>query len=150
MPLRWCFLIEYSLSFIFGFCETKYFKIFILISTGKNVHVWSPFPEEIPPATAKRAKKVDTPSKSSTSPPKRARTPTIPKSPSPRKRGNAVRGAEPIQLEGPEIGPPEEHISPVNYLPSLIALENAHLHATNQLALVKMRQLIAPGRGLNQ
>ena len=87
-----------------------------------------------------------TPSKSSTSSPKRAIFPAIPKSQSPKKKGNAVR-AESIQLEGPKFGPLEEPITPANDLP---ALENAHLHAINQLSLAKMRQLNLEGGVNNQ
>ena len=48
--------------------------------------------------------------------------------------------AEPIQLEGPEFRPPEEPLVQTDQ-PSLIALENAHLHAFNQLSLVNMRHV---------
>ena len=36
VPLRWTHVLahtEHSLSFIFGFCQTKYFNILLLIST---------------------------------------------------------------------------------------------------------------------
>ena len=60
-----------------------------------------------------------------------------------RKKGTVVR-AEQIQLKGPEFGPPEEQPL-LNDQPSLIALENAHLHAFNQLSLVNMRQVDQEG-----
>ena len=119
--------------------------IFTKMVTRKKPEQKEPLPEEIPSVTAKRAKKVATPSKSSTSPPKRPRTPAIPKSPSPRKKGNAVR-AKPIQLDRPEIGPPEETITPVNDLPSLTALENAHLAPCNQPAGPRQNATIAGRR----
>ena len=91
-----------------------------------------PLPEEIPSGkqkTVKLAKKVATSSKNIATPKKRARTPALPKSPTPRKKGSSAR-AEPIHLEGPEFGPPEE--PPVKTdQPSLIAHEDAHLHATH-------------------
>ena len=95
----------------------------------------------------KACKKVATPSKRSTSSSKRAIIPAIPKSPSPRKKGNVVR-AVPIQLEGPEFRPFEEPIAPASDLPSLTALGNAHRHAINQLSLAKMRQMNLEG-GVN-
>ena len=118
--------------------------IFAKMVTRGKPQQKEPFPEEIPPRkqkAVKRAKKkwlrrVKTPQ-----PPKSARglAPALPKSPTPRKKGSAVR-AEPIHLEGPEFGPPED--PPVqNDQPSLIAHENAHLHALNQLSLAKMRQV---------
>jgi hypothetical protein len=116
--------------------------IFTKMVTRKKPQQKEPLPEEIPSGkqkTAKRAKKVATPRKNTATPKKRARTPALPKSPTPRKKGSAAR-AEPIQLKGPEFGPPEE--PPVQTdQPSLIALENAHLHALNQLSLAKMRQV---------
>jgi hypothetical protein len=64
-----------------------------------------PLPEKIPSGkqkTVKRAKKVATSSKTTATPKKRARTPALPKSPTPRKKGSAAH-AEPIHLEGPEF-----------------------------------------------
>ena len=113
----------------------------MMVTRGKPQQK-EPLPEEIPSGkqkTVKRAKKVATSSKNTATPKKRARTPALPKSPTPRKKGSAAR-AEPIHLEGPEFGPPED--PPVqNDQPSLIAHENAHLHALNQLSLAKMRQV---------
>jgi hypothetical protein len=100
------------------------------------------FPEEIPSKKEKavrRAKKGTTSSKNTATPKKRARAPALPKSPTPRKKGSAAR-AEPIHLEGPEFGPPVEPPAQTDQ-PSLIAHENAHLHAMNQLSLAKMRQV---------
>ncbi len=83
--------------------------------------------EEVPPPkkklNKKRPKKVATPRKS----PKTPRS--TGKSPSPQKKGKRAR-AKPIQLEGPEFGPPEEPPMQTDQS-SLIALENAHLHAFN-------------------
>ena len=101
-----------------------------------------PFPEEIPSGkkkTVKRAKMMATLGKNTATPKKRARTPALPKSPTPRKKGSAAR-AEPINLEGPEFGPPEDQPVQTDQ-PSLIAHESAHLHALNQLSLAKMRQV---------
>ena len=117
--------------------------VFTKMVTRKKPEQKEPLPEEISSGerkATKRAKKAATPSKNSTSPQKRTRTPAMPKSLPPRKREKAVR-AEPIQLEGPEFGPPEE--PPVQTdQPSLTALENAHLlHAFNHLSLVSMRRV---------
>ncbi len=147
-----------STFFHIWFSQTKYFNYVPLISTGKmstpapviftkmvtrgKPQQKEPLPEEIPlerKKTVKRAKKVAASSKNTATPKKRARAPALPKSPTPRKKGSAAR-AEPIHLEGPEFGPPVE--TPVQTdQPSLIAHENAHLHALNQLSLAKMRQV---------
>ena len=79
------------------------------------------------------------PSRSTATSKKWEKTPALPKSPTPRKKGAAVR-AEQIHLEGPEFGPPEEEPVQTDQ-PSLTALENAHLHAFNHLSLVSMRQV---------
>ena len=152
-----------STFFHIWFRQTKYFNIVLLISTGK-MSTRTPvvftkmetrkkreknetLVEEVPPPkeklNKKPPKKVAKPSKSTATSKKREKTPALPKSPTPRKKGTAVR-AEQIHLEGPKFGPPEEQ--PVqNDQPSLIALENAHLHAINQLSLIKMRQVDQEG-----
>ena len=121
--------------------------------TRKKPQQKEPLPEEIPSGeqiTAKRAKKVATPKKNTATPQKCAKTPAIPKSPTPQKKENAIR-AEPIQLGGPESGPPEEPPPVQTDQPSLIALENAHLHALkNQLSLAKMRQVHQEDEAHNQ
>ena len=106
--------------------------------------------EEIPPPkeklSKKRPKKVAAPPKSTLGSPKIPRS--TGKSPSPQKKGKGAR-AEPIQLEGTEFGPPEE--PPVQTdQPSLIALENAYLHAFNQLSLVYMRHVNQEEEANNQ
>ena len=122
--------------FIFGFPPVVYTKKETRKKRERNETLVE---EIIPPPkrkliSKKRAKKVATPHKSSLGSPKIPRSSG--KSPSPQKKGRGAR-AEPIQLEGHEFGPPEEE-PPV---PSLIALENAHLHAFNQLSLVNMRHV---------
>ena len=84
------------------------------------------------------------------SPKKRARISAKAKSPSLLKKENVVR-AEPIQLEGSEFGPLEKPLAPaINDQPSLTALENAHLHAINQLSSPTNIRQNESGRGLKQ
>ena len=127
--------------------STRTPAVFTKIETQKKRERNETLVEEVPPPkeklNKKPPKKVAKQRKSTATSKKREKKPALPKSPTLRKKGTVVR-AEQIQLKGPEFGPPEEQ--PVlNDQPSLIALENAHLHAFNQLSLVNMRQVDQEG-----
>ena len=111
--------------------------------------VYTKMVEEVPPPkqklNKKQPKKMTLPRKSTLGSPKTPRKRG--KSPSPQKKGKGARAE--LQLEGPEFGPPEEPPVQTNQ-PSLIALENAHLHAFNQLSLVNMRQVNQEEEANNQ